>query len=146
MSAESSQINNSRHKSKNYGSITVENRIFQSENPHDGNIPENNTNKFNSNLNNARKIVIKFVERQVQELQRRNFRISRLRSHLKLLRKILHLNKNPKKKGYDKYLNEEEKRWLENYYMNNPQTHFEPRWIAGTVSVGEFCVFGGGPP
>lgn len=122
---ESSRIN-TRNKT-NYGAIVIENQMFNSElentqeaTPstsssynHDSNCDRNDNNKNESNnwkMNNAKQFVIKYVERRIQQIQRKNFRIIQFRSHLKILRKILHLNKNPKKKGYDKFMSEEDKR------------------------------------
>uniref|UniRef100_A0A336LY12 CSON004839 protein n=1 Tax=Culicoides sonorensis TaxID=179676 RepID=A0A336LY12_CULSO len=171
MSSESQKINskNKSKKTKNYGTIKVENRSFSTDhasisyqnsslftsleninefshsNQHDHQNNNNSNNSRKSNLSNAKTFVINYIEQKYLELQRKNFKILKFRHHFKLIRKILHLNKNPKRKGYDKFLSDEDKRWLENYYMNNSMSHYEPRWIAGMVSIGDICQYGGGP-
>lgn len=53
--------------------------------------------------------VISYFERKIAVIRHKRFKVSNLRRYFKVLRKILHLNKNPKKKGYEKFLTDEEK-------------------------------------
>lgn len=107
---------NSQHKT-NYGSIIIENQIYNTEldntqattpstSNHDTNCDGNESN----NISKAKQIVMNFFEQRIQQIQRKNFKIIQFRSHLKILRKLLHLNKHPKRKGYDKFMSEEDKR------------------------------------
>lgn len=108
---------NSRNK-KNYGAIIIENQTYNSEFDNTQAIPStsssnhdnNNFNRNKSNINNAKRFVISYFERRIQQLQRKDFKIIQFKSHLKMLRKLLHLNKNPKRKGYDEFMSEEDKR------------------------------------
>lgn len=54
--------------------------------------------------------VISYFERKINVIRQKRFKVSNFRRYFKTLRKVLHLNKNPKRKGYDKFLTDEEKR------------------------------------
>lgn len=53
--------------------------------------------------------VIGFIECKVAVIQQKRFKLSNFRRYFKVIRKILHLNKHPKRKGYDKFLTDEER-------------------------------------
>lgn len=122
MTSESSRINLQKNKT-NYGAI-ITNPTYSSEfddhplpstSYHDTNTQSDNRNK-SKNISNVKKFVINYLEKRIQQIQRRNFKITQFKSNLKILRKLLHLNKHPKKKGYDKFLSDEDKRY-ERYFF-----------------------------
>lgn len=51
-----------------------------------------------------------FFERKIATIRQRRFKVCNLKRYFKLLRRLVHLNKNPKRKGYEKFLTDEEKR------------------------------------
>lgn len=101
----------------------------------------NNSNSIGGNENkvpsvNIIRSVWTFIGDKCERLRYFNFHMKHVKQCGKKLRKTLHLNKSPKKKGYGRFLTDEEKRYLLEFHSlkSTNQTNYYTSTFANNQS------------